>query len=83
MFKRILFTLVATALLIGAVEAKADKYTVATDCTFPPMEYLDEEKLPVGFDPALIKEIAKAAVPSVDDDGVAWGIEHVILKGDA
>ena len=30
-----------------------------------------------------VKEIAKAAVPSVDDDGVAWGIEHVILKGDA
>ena len=30
-----------------------------------------------------VKEIAAATVPSVDDDGVAWGIEHLILKGDA
>ena len=72
MFKRILFTLVAAALLAGAVEAKADKYTVATDCTFPPMEYLDEDKNPVGFDPALIKEIAKASGFEVNVQNIAW-----------
>ena len=30
-----------------------------------------------------VKEIARETVPSVDDDGVAWGIEHLILKGEA
>ena len=30
-----------------------------------------------------VKEIAEKSVPSVDDDGVAWGIEHLILKGEA
>ena len=30
-----------------------------------------------------VKEIASETVPSVDDDGVAWGIEHLILKGEA
>ena len=72
MFKKILFTLVAATLLAGAVEAKADKYTVATDCTFPPMEYLDEDKNPVGFDPALIKEIAKASGFEVNVQNIAW-----------
>ena len=72
MFKRILFTLAACVLLLSAAESRAEKYTVATDCTFPPMEYLDEEKLPVGFDPALIKEIAKAAGFEVDVQNIAW-----------
>ena len=27
-----------------------------------------------------VKEVAEQIVPSVDDDGVAWGIEHVLLK---
>lgn len=29
-----------------------------------------------------VQDVAKEIVPSVDDDGVAWGIEHLILKGD-
>lgn len=27
-----------------------------------------------------VKEVAEQIVPSVDDDGVAWGIEHILLQ---
>ena len=36
------------------------------------MEYLDDQKQPVGFDPAIIKEIAKASGFEVDVQNIAW-----------
>ena len=61
MLKKILLPLIALFVLgIGVSAHAAEKYVVATDCTFPPMEYLDENKQPVGLEPSLVKEIAKA-----------------------
>lgn len=73
MLKKILFPLAVLCMLCMSVPAHAaDKYTVATDCTFPPMEYLDDNKQPVGLDPSLIREIAKACGFEVDVQNIAW-----------
>ncbi|MBU3831294.1 MAG: basic amino acid ABC transporter substrate-binding protein [Candidatus Desulfovibrio faecigallinarum] len=73
MLKKILLPLIALFVLgIGTSAHAADKYVVATDCTFPPMEYLDNNKQPVGLDPSLIKEIAKACGFEVEVQNIAW-----------
>ena len=73
MLKKILLPLIALCVLGMSVSASAaDKYIVATDCTFPPMEYLDDNKQPVGLDPSLIKEVAKAAGFEVEVQNIAW-----------
>ncbi len=46
---------------------------VATDATWPPMEYVDEKtKEIVGFDVDLMKEVAKAAGFNVEFKNTAW-----------
>ena len=73
MLKKILLPLIALFVLgIGVSAHAAEKYVVATDCTFPPMEYLDENKQPVGLDPSLVKEIAKACGFEVEVQNIAW-----------
>ncbi len=73
MFRKILLSLLALIVLgWGTLAAAADKYIVATDCTFPPMEYLDDHKKPVGFDPSIIREIANACGFEVDVQNIAW-----------
>ena len=73
MLKKLLLPLLAVFLLgVGSQAVAAEKYIVATDCTFPPMEYLDDNKQPVGFDPSLIKEIAKACGFEVEVQNIAW-----------
>lgn len=83
MLKKILLPLIALFVLgIGTSAHAADKYVVATDCTFPPMEYLDSNKQPVGLDPSLIKEIAKACGFEVEVQNIAWdGIFAGIAAG--
>lgn len=46
--------------------------TVATDATWPPMEYVDENKNIVGFDIDLVNEIAKAEGFEVEIKNTAW-----------
>ena len=55
-------------------EAQAPMHiVVATDATWPPMEYVDENtKEIVGFDIDLMKEIAKAAGFTVEFKNTAW-----------
>lgn len=50
----------------------AETYKVASDCTWPPMEMLDDDKQPTGYSPEYIKEVAKAAGFDVDVQNVAW-----------
>lgn len=71
MIRRLTLTLLTLALLCGQAVA-ADKYVVATDCTWPPMEYLDENKQPVGFDIDFITAVGKAAGFEVDVRNIAW-----------
>ena len=71
MIRRLTLALLTLALLCGQAVA-AEKYIVATDCTWPPMEYLDENKQPVGFDVDFITEVGKAAGFEVDVRNIAW-----------
>ncbi len=71
MIRRLTLTLLTLTLLCGQAVA-AEKYIVATDCTWPPMEFLDENKQPVGFDVDFITEVGKAAGFEVDVRNIAW-----------
>lgn len=71
MIRRLTLTLLTLALLCGQAAA-AEKYIVATDCTWPPMEFLDENKQPVGFDVDFITAVGKAAGFEVDVRNIAW-----------
>ena len=71
MIRRLLLALVAVSLLCGQAMA-AEKFVVATDCTWPPMEMLDANKQPEGFDVDFIKAVAKAASFEVDVRNIAW-----------
>lgn len=63
--------------------SKPNKVVIATDATWPPMEYVDENKNLVGFDIDLINEIAKAANFQVEIKNTAWdGIFAGLAAGD-
>jgi len=57
----ILSALLALALILTACAPAAQKITVATDATFKPFEYTDDNGNLVGFDIDLMNEIAKKA----------------------
>lgn len=65
-----LVALMATSLFSCA--KKQAKITVASDATWPPMEYVDENKNVVGFDIDLVNEIAKAEGFQVEIKNTAW-----------
>ena len=71
MIRRLLLALVAVSLLCGQAMA-AEKFVVATDCTWPPMEMLDANKQPIGFDVDFITAVGKAAGFEVDVRNIAW-----------
>lgn len=82
MFKKIFLVLlgvflVAGVLIAGGAKEKEKgvikKIVVATDATWPPMEYIDEQtKEIVGFDIDLMKEISKAGGFEVEFKNTAW-----------
>ncbi len=68
-----LIALVAlTAASLFSCAKKPAKITVATDATWPPMEFVDENKNIVGFDIDLVNEIAKAEGFQVEIKNTAW-----------
>ncbi|WP_298994810.1 basic amino acid ABC transporter substrate-binding protein [uncultured Desulfovibrio sp.] len=71
MIRRLLLALVAVSLLCSQAMA-AEKFIVATDCTWPPMEMLDANKQPIGFDVDFITAVGKAAGFEVDVRNIAW-----------
>jgi polar amino acid transport system substrate-binding protein len=73
----ILSVLMGFALLIsgcsGGILGGKPKYTVATDATWPPFEYVDEtSKQIIGFDIDLMKAIADKEGIQVEFKNVAW-----------
>lgn len=68
---RFLGMILLAAFLATPVMA-AEKYKVASDCTWPPMEYLDENKQPIGYSADYINEVAKAAGIELDIQNIAW-----------
>ncbi len=67
----VLAAVLATSLLAGC-QPQSKKIVVATDATWPPMEYVDENKAIVGFDIDLMNAIAKEAGLEVEYRNVAW-----------
>jgi len=55
-----------------APAATGKKFVVATDASFPPMEFVDESKNIVGFDIDLLKAIAADQKFEVEFNNVAW-----------
>lgn len=82
MLKKILLSALVFTVIAGFVFAGSPKekenggiptIVVATDATWPPMEYVDEStKEIVGFDMDLMKEIAKAGKFKVEFKNTAW-----------
>jgi polar amino acid transport system substrate-binding protein len=70
MRKTILFTL--AILLVFAASAAAKTITFAADCTWPPMEMLDENKNIIGFAPELLKAMGEAGGYMVVIKNTAW-----------
>jgi len=67
--------IVVVALLAASLVAgcqKQEKVVVATDATWPPMEFVDEDKNIVGFDIDLMNAIAKEAGFEIEFRNVAW-----------
>ena len=73
----IAFILLAAIVVAGSVTLsscakKPTKIVVASDATWPPMEFVDENKNVVGFDVDLVNEVAKAAGFEVEIKNTAW-----------
>ncbi len=67
----VLAAMLVTSLVTGC-QGQSQKIVVATDATWPPMEYVDENKEIVGFDIDLMNAIAKEAGLEVEYRNVAW-----------
>jgi len=89
--KKILLVLLAAVLLFGIAscskkeQAAAEKkvITIASDATWPPMEYVDENKNIVGFDVDLMNAAAEAGGYEVVIKNTAWdGIFAGLANGE-
>ena len=81
MFRRVILALVSLALLCGPAAA-AEKFIVASDCTWPPMEMLDANKKPEGYSTDYLRAIGKAIGADMEVRNVAWdGIFSGITTG--
>ena len=69
--KKCLMT-VLTVVFLAAPALAAEKYIVASDCTWPPFEMLDANKQPMGYAIDYIRAVAKAAGFEVENRNIAW-----------
>ena len=63
--------LLTLPLLAGKALA-VEKYIVASDCTWPPMEILDENKQPAGYSIDFLKEAARLGGFELEFRNIAW-----------
>ncbi|MBN1878396.1 MAG: basic amino acid ABC transporter substrate-binding protein [Anaerolineae bacterium] len=70
-FFLMLVAVLITSLATGC-QSQSEKIVVATDATWPPMEYVDENKAIVGFDIDFMNAVAKEAGLEVEFKNVAW-----------
>lgn len=87
--KKILLILLVCAVVTGAAfaggskEQSGDTVVIATDATWPPMEYVNTDKEIVGFDIDLMKAIAEAEGFEVEFQNTAWDGIFAGLANDA
>jgi len=72
-----LFCMAAILLVPGCARKEAaaqtkKKIVVASDATWPPMEFLDENKNIIGFGPDMLKAIAEATGVEIEVRNTAW-----------
>ncbi len=88
----LLFAVACAALVSGCSKSAPDtppaaartKIVVASEASFPPMEYIDDSGTIIGFDIDLIKAVAKEAGLEVEIQNVAWdGIFGALQSGNA
>ena len=80
MFRGVTLALLMMTLFCGQALA-AEKYTVASDCTWPPMEMLNAQKQPEGYSTDYIRAVAKAAGFEVDVRNIAWDDPAAAVTG--
>lgn len=71
MFRKMLLALAAVGMLAADALA-AETIVVATNANWPPMEFLNEQKEPVGYDIDFVKAVAKEAGFTVRFQETAW-----------
>ena len=69
---RMILILAATTILIAGCAKKTNTLVIGSDCTWPPMEFVDENKQTVGFDIDLINAIANAENFKIEIHNAAW-----------
>jgi len=80
--KKFILAAAAAAALFTACAAPAKKLIVAQDTTFPPMEFINDQKEQVGFDVDLMKAIAAEAKLDIEFKSVSWdGIFAGVTNG--
>jgi len=69
----VFLTLVLITLSLSACSGKSTKYVIATDATWIPFEYVDDQSNIVGFDIDLMNAIAAEAGIEIEFQNVEWG----------
>ncbi len=72
MFRILMTTLLTLGLACGIATAAEKTFTVASDGTWPPMEYLDDKKQVIGYSTDYINAIGKEMGIKFDIRNVAW-----------
>ncbi len=72
MFRILMMLMLTVGMFGGAIDAMAKKYTVASDGTWPPMEYLDDKKQVIGYSTDYIRAIGKEMGVDFEVRNVAW-----------
>jgi polar amino acid transport system substrate-binding protein len=71
-FAYLAISLLALIAMVASCQASSDTVVVATDATWPPMEYVNEDREIVGYDIDLMTAIAEKAGFEVEFRNVAW-----------
>ncbi len=72
MFRILMTAILAVGLFSSVAMAEKKTYTVASDGTWPPMEYLADDKQVIGYSTDYIKAIGKEMGINFDVRNVAW-----------
>lgn len=72
LFLSLILIMSASAVFAGGQQEDSNVITIASDATWPPMEFLNENKEIIGFDVDLINAAAKAAGFEVKIVNTAW-----------
>ncbi len=72
MFRYLLAAVLTLGIMSGVAQAAEKTYTVASDGTWPPMEFLDDKKQVMGYSSDYLRAIAKEVGVKFDIKNIAW-----------